>query len=229
MADVYLSAKLPNNATAILSQAGLTYDEFNQPGLITTDELISKVHSTKVLITALSTNVTREVIDAAPQLKLIANFGAGFNNIDAQYARQKNILVTKTPFVSTTATAELTTGLIIALSRRIVEGDHVMRTTGFDGWAPLYFLGHELAGKTLGIIGMGGIGQAVAKRMHAFDMNIIYTQRQQLQPEVEAQCSASFVTQTQLLQQADIVTIHAPLSDVTKCTVNQCGTWSNYR
>lgn len=215
MADVYLSAKLPNNATAILSQAGLTYDEFNQPGLITTDELISKVHSTKVLITALSTNVTREVIDAAPQLKLIANFGAGFNNIDAQYARQKNILVTKTPFVSTTATAELTTGLIIALSRRIVEGDHVMRTTGFDGWAPLYFLGHELAGKTLGIIGMGGIGQAVAKRMHAFDMNIIYTQRQQLQPEVEAQCSASFVTQTQLLQQADIVTIHAPLSDVT--------------
>lgn len=128
---------------------------------------------------------------------------------------KKNIAVTNTPFVSTTSTAELTAGLIIALSRRIVEGDQVMRTTGFSGWAPLYFLGHELAGKTLGIIGMGGIGQGVAKRMHAFDMNIIYTQRHQLDPTAEAQCSAAFVSQTELLQRADVVTIHAPLSDTT--------------
>lgn len=123
--------------------------------------------------------------------------------------------MTNTPFVSTTATAELTAGLIIALSRRIVEGDQVMRTNGFSGWAPLYFLGHELAGKTLGIIGMGGIGQAVARRMHAFDMKVIYTQRHQLRPTVEAQCSATFVSQTELLHRADIVTIHAPLSDAT--------------
>lgn len=215
MSDVYLSAQLPANATAILSQAEVSYDAFNQPGLITKDELIRQVHSAKVLITSLSTNVDQDVINAAPQLRLIANFGAGFNNIDVKYARQKNIVVTNTPFVSTTATAELASGLIIALSRRIVEGDQVMRTTGFDGWAPLYFLGHELAGKTLGIIGMGGIGQAVAKRMHAFDMPIIYTQRHQLSPAVEAQCAATFVSQAELLKTADVITIHAPLTTAT--------------
>ncbi|WP_137598091.1 NAD(P)-dependent oxidoreductase [Paucilactobacillus kaifaensis] len=215
MSDVYLSAQLPTNATAILSQAGISYEAFNQPGLITKEELIQRIHSTKVLITSLSTKVDQEVINAAPKLQLIANFGAGFNNIDVAYARQKKIAVTNTPLVSTTATAELTSGLIIALARRIVEGDQVMRSTGFNGWAPLYFLGHELAGKTLGIIGMGGIGQAVAKRMHAFDMNIIYTQRHQLDPATEAQCSATFVSQSELLKQADIVTIHAPLSDST--------------
>ncbi|MCH3921301.1 2-hydroxyacid dehydrogenase family protein [Limosilactobacillus sp.] len=215
MATVYLSAKLPSIATKILDQAKLDYEVFDGEGLITKDELLKHVGDCQVLITPLSTQVDRDVIDAAPQLKLIANFGAGFNNIDAKYARSKGIDVTNTPFVSSTATAEVACGLMIALMRRIVEGDHRMRTIGFDGWAPLFFLGHELAGKTLGIVGLGSIGSAVAKRMHAFNMKIIYTQRHQADPATEAACSAEYVSLDELLKRADVVTLHCPLTDET--------------
>ncbi|GAY72377.1 glyoxylate reductase [Lentilactobacillus kosonis] len=162
------------------------------------------------MITPLSTPVDAEVIDAAPNLKLIANYGAGFNNIDTEYARKKGIPVTNTPKVSTVSTAEVTCGLIISLAHRIVEGDQLMRSTGFNGWAPLFFLGTELKDKTLGIIGMGQIGQAVAKRMHAFDMNIIYTQRHQLDPETENKLGAKFVSQEELLKNADVISLHRP-------------------
>lgn len=157
MATVYVSAKLPKVATELLEQAGIDYEFYQGDGLISKEELMRRIHDTQVLITPLSTTVDAEVLNAAPQLKLIANFGAGFNNINVKLARQKKIDVTNTPFVSSTATAELACGLIITLMRRIVEGDHLMRTTGFAGWAPLFFLGHELAGKTLGIVGLGGI------------------------------------------------------------------------
>lgn len=215
MATVYVSAELPKVATDILEQSGIDYEVYQGAGLISKEELMRQIHDTQVLITPLSTNVDADVLNAAPQLKLIANFGAGFNNIDVKLARQKNIDVTNTPFVSSTATAELTCGLIITLMRRIAEGDHVMRTTGFDGWAPLFFLGHELAGKTLGIIGLGGIGQEVAKRMHAFGMKIIYSQRHPVSPEIEAQCSAEFVSFDELLANADVITLHCPLNDGT--------------
>lgn len=215
MATVYLSAKLPSIATKILDKAKLDYEVFNGEGLITKEELLKHVGDCKVLITPLSTQVDKDVIDAAPSLKLIANFGAGFNNIDAKYARSKGIDVTNTPFVSSTATAEVACGLMIALMRRIVEGDHTMRTVGFDGWAPLFFLGHELAGKTLGIVGLGSIGSAVAKRMHAFNMKIIYTQRHQADPATEAACAAEYVSLDELLKRADVVTLHCPLTPET--------------
>lgn len=215
MATVYLSAKLPEVASKMLDQAGIDYEVFDGNGLITKDELLKHVTDCKVLITPLSTQVDKEVIDAAPNLKLIANFGAGFNNIDTDYARAKGIDVTNTPFVSSTATAEVASGLVIALMRRIVEGDHRMRTIGFDGWAPLFFLGHELAGKTLGIVGLGSIGRGVAQRLHAFDMKIIYTQRHQADPATEAHYNAEYVSLDELLKRADVVTLHCPLTPET--------------
>ena len=215
MATVYLSAKLPKVATEILNKAAIHYEVFDGTGLISKDELIKHVKDCKVLITPLSTQVDQEVIDAAPKLKLIANFGAGFNNIDVKYARSKGIGVTNTPFVSSTATAEVASGLVIALMRRIVEGDRVMRSVGFDGWAPLFFLGHELAGKTLGIVGLGSIGRGVAQRLHAFNMKIIYTQRHQADPATEAQYSAEYVTLDELLKRSDVVTLHCPLTPET--------------
>lgn len=215
MAQIYLSAQLPSVTTQLLDRAGLTYETYAGPGLIDAATLKAHVADCEVLITPLSTQVDAAVIAAAPKLKLIANFGAGFNNIDGVAARKRSIAVTNTPFVSSTSTAELAAGLVIALSRRIVEGDQLMRTTGFAGWAPLFFLGHQLAGKTLGIIGMGSIGREVAKRLHAFNMKIIYTQRHQLAPEVEAACSASFRSLEDLLTEADVVTLHAPLTPAT--------------
>ena len=174
MTQVYLTAPLPAVATELLEQAGITYESFAGPGLITKAELLAHVAEIEVLITPLSTQVDEEVIAAAPKLKLIANFGAGFNNIDVQAARARGIDVTNTPFVSSVSTAEVACGLMVALAHRMVEGDQLMRTQGFDGWAPLFFLGHQLAGKTLGIVGLGDIGKNVAQRMQAFDMKIVY-------------------------------------------------------
>ncbi|MFC6176885.1 2-hydroxyacid dehydrogenase family protein [Companilactobacillus huachuanensis] len=216
MSNVLITAAIPQAALEILQKSGLNVESFDSDDLITKAELLKRIVGKDYLITPLSTQVDQDVIDADPQLKLIANFGAGFNNIDVKYARQKNIPVTNTPKVSTTSTAEVTTALIISLAHRVVEGDKLMRTKGFAGWAPLFFLGHELAGKTLGIFGMGQIGQAVAKRMAAFDMKIIYTQRHQLPPEIEQQLNAKFVSMDELISQSDVLTLHAPLTPQTK-------------
>jgi len=216
MANVLITAAIPQAALEILQKAGLNVESYTGDALITKDELMKRIVGKDYLITPLSTQVDQDVIDADPQLKLIANFGAGFNNIDVKYARQKNIPVTNTPKVSTTSTAEVTTALIISLAHRVVEGDKLMRTKGFAGWAPLFFLGHELAGKTLGIFGMGQIGQAVAKRMAAFDMKVIYTQRHQLAPEIEQKLNAKFVSLDELISNSDVLTLHAPLTPQTK-------------
>ncbi|EPC73785.1 Putative 2-hydroxyacid dehydrogenase, partial [Lacticaseibacillus paracasei subsp. paracasei Lpp48] len=169
MAKVYISAALPKSANAALQKAGVDFEAYTGSGLITESDLQTHLAHTEVLITALSTPVTAATLAKAPHLKLIANYGAGFNNIDVTAAKAQGVLVTNTPKVSTTSTAEVTVALILAVLHRVTEGDRLMRGAGFAGWAPTFFLGHELAGKTVGIIGMGQIGQAVAKRVHAFD------------------------------------------------------------
>lgn len=216
MSKVLIAGKIPEHALNILKDAGLEIDMYDDSqALITKDELSKRVADKDFLITPLSTQVDSDVIDQAPHLKLIANYGAGFNNIDVDYAKSKGIPVTNTPKVSTVSTAEVTCGLMIALSHRMMEGDTLMRHEGFSGWAPLFFLGHELAGKTLGIIGMGQIGQAVAKRMHAFDMKILYTQHHQLDTDIEKALGATFTNQDDLIKQADIITLHLPASPAT--------------
>lgn len=216
MAKIFISAAIPTSGIKSLQAAGYQPDVYQGNGLISHAELVAGVADAEVLITPLSTQVDQEVIDHAPKLKLIANFGAGFNNIDVNYAANKAIAVTNTPGVSTASTAEVTVGLILALMHRMVEGDQLMRTTGFDGWAPLFFLGHEVKGKTLGIIGMGAIGQAVAKRLHAFGMNIVYTQRHQLNVFTASKTDATYLPLTELLQTADVVSLHAPLTSETQ-------------
>jgi len=216
MAKVYIAGKIPAQANELLQETDLTIDTYDGEQLIDAETLKKNVFDADYLITPLSTTVDRDILDHAPKLKLIANFGAGTNNVDTDYAKQLGIPVTNTPKVSTVSTAESTTGLIISLAHRIAEGDHLMKTTGFNGWAPLFFLGHELSSKTLGIIGMGQIGQAVAKRMHAFDMPILYTQRHRLPVSLETELGAKYVTQEELLKKSDVVTIHVPLNDSTK-------------
>jgi len=216
MAKVFIAGKIPDKAVALLKATDLTIDMYTDDKLIDTTTLKQHVSDSEFLITPLSTQVDQDVLDHAPKLKLIANFGTGTNNIDTKYAKKLNIAVTNTPMVSTVSTAESTIGLIIGLMHRIAEGDHLMRTTGFNGWAPLFFLGHELQGKTLGIIGSGQIGQAVAKRMHAFDMPILYTQHHRLPVSREIELGAKFVSQDELLEKSDIVTLHLPLNEHTK-------------
>lgn len=216
MSKVFIAGKIPDKAVALMKAANLTVDMYTGDKLISTETLKENIVDSDFLITPLSTQVNRDVLDHASNLKLIANFGAGTNNIDINYAKKLGIPVTNTPIVSTVSTAESTVGLIIGLMHRIAEGDHLMRTTGFNGWAPLFFLGHELQGKTLGIIGLGQIGQAVAKRMHAFDMPILYTQRHRLPISREVELGAKFVSQAELLANSDVVSLHLPLNEHTK-------------
>ncbi|MFT8702450.1 putative glyoxylate reductase [Oenococcus oeni] len=215
MKNVLITAELPQVANSILQQAGLNVEIFTGDKLITKKELLDKIKDKDFLITSLSTDVDEDVINAAPKLKLIANFGAGFNNIDINSAREKEISVTNTPFVSTTSVAEVTAGLIISLSHRLVEGDNLMHDQGFNGWSPLFFLGHELSKKTLGIIGMGQIGKALAKRMQAFDMKIVYTQRHHLKEDEEKELHAVFLEKDELIKQSDVISLHLPLTKNT--------------
>ncbi|MFT8414428.1 MAG: 2-hydroxyacid dehydrogenase family protein [Oenococcus oeni] len=215
MKNVLITAELPQVANSILQQAGLNVEIFTGDKLITKKELLDKVKDKDFLITSLSTDVDEDVINAAPKLKLIANFGAGFNNIDINGARAKEISVTNTPFVSTTSVAEVTAGLIISLSHRLVEGDNLMHDQGFNGWSPLFFLGHELSKKTLGIVGMGQIGKALAKRMQAFDMKIVYTQRHHLKEDEEKELHAVFLEKDELIKQSDVISLHLPLTKNT--------------
>lgn len=184
---------------------------------LTETELIKKVAEVDAIICPLSTQITAKVLEAAKNLKIVANIGAGFDNIAVNKAKELGVVVTNTPDVSTEATAELTLGLILDVARRISEGDRLCREAPekFTGWAPTFFLGTELSGKTLGIIGLGRIGQAVAKRAAAFGMKIIYSGHN------PKDYNAEFVSQTELLKQSDVVTIHAAYNPDLKHLINE--------
>lgn len=211
MVKVYIAGPIPEAGLKALEQAGAEVEMYDGKGIIDQETLKSGVKDADALISLLSTNVDKDVIDAGNKLKIIANYGAGFNNVDTAYARQKDIDVTNTPKASTNSTAELTFGLVLAAARRIVEGDKLCRSTGFDGWAPLFFRGREVSGKTIGIIGLGEIGGAVAKRTKAFDMNILYTGPNQ-KKDKEREIGAKYVDLETLLKHSDFVTINAAYS-----------------
>lgn len=207
MVKVYIAGAIPEVGLNLLKEH-FEVEMYEGEGIIDKETLMEGVKDASALISILSTNVDQEVIDSASNLKIIANYGAGFNNVDVKYAREKDIDVTNTPKASTASTAELTFGLVLAVARRIVEGDKLSRTQGFDGWAPLFFRGREVSGKTIGIIGLGEIGSAVAKRAKAFDMDILYTGPHQ-KKEKEREIGAKYVDLNTLLENADFITINA--------------------
>ena len=208
MVKVFIAGSIPEVGYNLLKEQGYEVDMYEGKGIIDKETLIQGVKDADALISLLSTNVDKDVIDAGSNLKIITNYGAGFNNVDIKYARQKQIDVTNTPKASTNSTAELTFALVLAVARRIPEGDKLCRTTGFDGWAPLFFRGREVSGKTIGIIGLGEIGSAVAKRAKAFDMNVLYTGPHQ-KVDKEREIGAKYVDFDTLIQHSDFITINA--------------------
>ncbi len=157
---------------------------------------------------------TRDVIHQLKTVKVISNMAVGYDNIDVAAATEKGICVTNTPGVLTEATADLAWALLLAVSRRILEGHQVMARDEFPGWDPLYMLGAELYGKTIGIVGMGRIGTAVARRSTAWNMNILYVSRTP-KPEVEVALGATYVDFDTLLRESDFISIHTPLTQET--------------
>ncbi len=160
--------------------------------------------------------ITEQVLSAGRELKIVANNAVGFNNIDLAAATRLKIAVTNTPDVLTDTTADLTLALILAVARRIVEADRYVRAGKWIGWTPELMLGQDVYGKTLGIIGLGRIGAAVAKRAQGFAMKIIYTDIRRLPPAVEAQHNLYFLPLRALLPEADFVTLHVPLTPETR-------------
>ena len=208
MAKVYIAGPIPQVGLDILEKNNIEVDMYDGPGVVDQETLKNGVKDADALISILSTNVDKDVIAAGENLKVIANYGAGFNNVDIDYAESKGIYVTNTPGVSTRSTAELTFALVLAVARRIAEGDQLSRTKGFDGWAPLFFRGREVSGKTIGIFGLGNIGYAVAKRAKAFDMDILYTGPHRKEDK-EKEIGAKYVDFDTLLKESDFITINA--------------------
>lgn len=177
-------------------------------------ELIELLRDADAAITMLSDTVTSRVLRACPRLKIVANYAVGTNNIDIRAAKRRGVLVTNTPGVLTDATADLTLALILAVTRRVVEGDRFVRAERFEGWDPSLLLGISLQGKRLGIIGMGRIGQAVAKRAIAFGMEVVYHSRG-FDQEAALELGAARVPFEELLETSHVVTIHTPLTPET--------------
>ncbi len=182
---------------------------------LTREELIDKIRDKDGMLSLLVDSVDREVMDAAPRLKIIANCAVGYNNIDLACAEEKGILVTNTPGVLTDTTADLTWALILAVARRLPQADRFARAGRFEGWALDLFLGRDITGKCLGIVGMGRIGRAVALRAQAFRMETIYFDPHPLSPDEERELKAAHVPMEELLERSDIVTLHTSLTAET--------------
>lgn len=179
------------------------------------EELLNRISDCDALLSMFTCKVDKELIAAAPNLKIISNFGVGYNNIDVAFASQQGIVVTNTPHPVTEPTAELTMALLLALTRRLSELDTLIRTPEKVRWGVMENIGTTVYGKTLGIVGMGRIGQAVARRAVASGMHIVYYSRHRASEEVEKQYNATYLTLDDLLRTSDVVSLHIPLTDET--------------
>jgi glyoxylate reductase len=183
------------------------------------DELIEAVKTANVLVPTVTDRIDRAVLSqAGPDLKLIAQFGTGVDNIDLDTARNRSIIVTNTPGVLTEDTADMTMALMLAVPRRLTEGANILLgdSDQWQGWSPTWMLGHRIFGKRLGIVGMGRIGQAVARRAKAFGLQIHYHNRRRVQPDVEQALEATYWDSLdQMLARMDIISINCPHTPAT--------------
>lgn len=184
----------------------------------TREELIESARQCEALLCYIFDTIDADVLQNCPKLKVVGNIAVGFDNIDVVAATKRHVLVLNTPGVLTNATADLTFGLLIAAARRVVEADRYVRQRQWTGWSVDLMLGHELTGKTLGIVGLGRIGEAVAKRAAAFGMNIIYTRKgnEEKDRRLLTEYSAVRVSLGELLKKSDFISVHCPLAPETR-------------
>jgi glyoxylate reductase len=215
MPSILVTRKLPSTVIAKLS-AVADVDLYTGEAAIAPGELRTRIADKDALVCLPTDAVDRTVIDAAPGLKAIANIAVGYGNIDVPYARARGIIVTDTPDVLTESVADFTWALILAITRRLSEGERLVRRGEWKGWALNLLLGSELRGKQLGLIGVGRIGRAVAARAAAFGMRVAYTSRK----EIEL-AGAEAMTLDRLLLTSDIVSLHVPLTPETRHLIDK--------
>ncbi|MCH1428049.1 MAG: D-glycerate dehydrogenase [Alphaproteobacteria bacterium] len=220
--NIILTRRLPDTVeTRMRELFNATLNQTDQP--YTQEQLIQAVKTADVLVPTVTDSLSASVIEqAGPQLRLIASFGTGVDHIDVKAAREKGITVTNTPGVLSEDTADVAMSLILAVPRRIVQGDIKVRSGQWDGWSPTGMLGHRINGKRLGIIGMGSIGQAIARRAKAFGMSIHYHNRKAVHPSIEAELEATYwETIEQMLPRVDIISINCPSTPATHHLLNK--------
>ena len=204
--NIFVARRIPVAGLELLKQECRQVDQFDEEFAMPIDALHAAVRGRDGLLVMANDRADAALFTAAgPQLRVISNFGVGYNNIDVVEAKRRGIAVTNTPGVLTEATADLTWALLLAVTRRIVEGDRLARAGNWRGWSPTQLCGADFAGKTLGIVGAGRIGAAVAKRAAGFSLRVLGVSSRSSRAEFE-----------QLLRESDFITVHVPLTDATR-------------
>ena len=220
MAKVVVTGKIPAVALGRL-RAEHTVHAWEDESPIARDELLKRVAGADAIVSLLTEKIDAELLDAAgKQLLSVSNVAVGYNNIDVPACRERNVLVTNTPGVLTDATADIAMALILMSTRRLAEGERVIRAQQPWQWGMFYMLGSSIQGSQLGIVGMGQIGAAVARRARAFGMTIAYTKRSPLDAETAKELNATHMELDELLTTSDVVSLHCPYSPETHHLMN---------
>jgi len=212
---IVVAGRIPDAGLDVLRPHGNVWGwKHDEP--IEVDELYQRINGADAVLTLLTTKVDRSFLDAAgSQLKVVSNVAVGYNNIDVAECRHRGVIATNTPGVLTDATADIAMALILMVTRRLGEGERIIRSKQPWQWGMFMLLGTGLQGRRLGIVGMGAIGQALARRATAFGMTIAYTNRSAVTPEIEAELGAERLDFDELLATSDIVTVNCPYSSDT--------------
>jgi len=212
---IIVAGRIPDAGLDVLRPHGNVWGwKHDQP--IEIDELYERIADADAVLTLLTTKVDRDFLDAAgPKLKVVSNVAVGYNNIDVAACRERGVVATNTPGVLTDATADIAMALILMCTRRLGEGERIVRSKESWQWGMFMLLGSAIQGRRLGIVGMGAIGQALARRARAFGMSVAYSNRRAVSPEIEAELAADRLSLDELLATSDVVSINCPYSSET--------------
>ena len=215
-ARIVVTGKIPSAGLQVLRKAGLDPQAWSQDTAMSRQELLQQVKGAEILVTLLTEKVDSELLDAAGlQLKAVCNVAVGYNNIDVAACKARGVTVTNTPGVLTDATADIALALILMVTRRLAEGERVIRAKTSWQWGMHYMLGTGVTNRVLGVIGMGAIGIATARRAKACGMSIIYYSRSEIDTKIATELGAKKVLFDELLATSDVVSIHCPSNDST--------------
>ncbi|MBI5630261.1 MAG: D-glycerate dehydrogenase [Elusimicrobia bacterium] len=212
--SILITRRIPEEALRLLSPH-FEIEHHNKPTSIARKALLSKIKDKDGILCLLTEKINPELLERAPRLKAVSTYSVGFDHVDVKACTERGIAVTNTPGVLTETTADFTWALLLSAARRVAEGDRFMRAGKYKAWDPLMLLGTDVHGKTLGIVGFGRIGQAVARRAMGFGMAVLYYDTQRLFPEVEKEFGAKFRELNELLRESDFVTLHTVLDQTT--------------
>jgi glyoxylate reductase len=218
-AAVFVSCPLPGDAIERLEREHAVVVGWEHAG-VRSAAFAAGAHAFEAIVSVVTDRIDAALLGLTPRLRIVANVAVGYDNIDVAACAARGIVVTNTPGVLTEATADLAFALLLAAARRVAEGDRLVRRGAFAGWTPSFLLGSRVHGSTLGLVGLGRIGQAMARRARGFGMPVLYAARTRASPDVERPLGATHVPLDALFEHADFVSLHCPLTPETRHLVN---------